>query len=208
MILCDIGNSNVDFFNDGKIWSLSVDEFETFVPQEKIYFINVNPRFEDKLQKDRKFIDIRSYFSFDTIYQGIGIDRIAACYTIKDGIIVDAGSAITVDVMNNSVHLGGYILPGINAYEKCYASISTLLAKKINPNTIIDALPQRTDDAVSYGAIKSILLMLKDTCKDKQVYFTGGDGQFFSKFFKKSIYDRALVFRGMKKVIEEKGLEC
>ena len=49
--------------------------------------------------------------------------------------------------------------------------------------------------------------MLKDTCKDKKVYFTGGDGQFFSKFFKKSIYDRALIFRGMKKAIEEKRWE-
>lgn len=208
MILCDVGNSNIDFYNDGKIWSLSLDEFGTFAPKENVYYINVNPEFEEKLNKEEKFIDIRDYFKFDTIYQGMGIDRVAACYTISDGIVVDAGSAITVDIMNNSVHLGGYILPGINAYEKCYASISELLAKKINPNTIVDALPQKTEDAISYGAIKSILLMLEDTCKDKKVYFTGGDGQFFSKFFKKSIYDRSLIFRGMKKAIEEKGMKC
>jgi type III pantothenate kinase len=208
MILCDIGNSNVDFYHDGKIWSLSIEEFDSFVPQEDIYYISVNPKFDKKLKKDSKFIDIQEYFELDTIYQGMGIDRIAACYTISDGIVVDAGSAITVDIMNNSIHLGGYILPGINAYKKCYGSISELLDKKINPNIIIDALPQKTEDAISYGAIKSILLMLKDTCRDKKVYFTGGDGQFFSKFFTKSIYDRSLIFRGMKKAIEKKGIKC
>ncbi len=208
MILCDIGNSKVDFYSDEKIWSLSLKEFEKYSAKERVYYINVNYLFDEKLKKDENFVDISEYFEFDTIYQGIGIDRVAACYTVKDGIVVDAGSAITVDVMNNSVHLGGYILPGINAYEKCYSSISPILNHKINPNFLVDALPQKTSDAVAYGAIKSILLMLKDTSRDKNLYFTGGDGQFFSKFFKKSIYDRALIFRGMKKVLYEKGIRC
>lgn len=153
---------------------------------------------------NENFIDIEKEFDFDTIYQGMGIDRIAACSSIRDGIIVDAGSAITVDIMSNGMHLGGYILPGIAAYEKCYAGISKRLEKRVNPNIIFDALPQKTEDAISYGIVKSIWLMLEDTCKDKTIYFTGGDGKFFSKFFKNSIYDRSLIFRSMLKIVENK----
>ncbi len=48
--------------------------------------------------------------------------------------------------------------------------------------------------------------MLQNTCLEKNIYFTGGDGKFFSKFFKHSIYDKMLVFRGMQKAIEENDL--
>lgn len=204
MILCDIGNSTVDFYHDGKIWSQNLKEFESYVPKEKVYYISVNNKMNLKLSKIDNFINIEDKFKFDTIYQGMGIDRIAACYTVNDGIVVDAGSAITVDVMSNGLHLGGYILPGIQAYIECYSGISNKLSTRLNPNVILDALPQKTEDAVSYGTIKPILLILEDTCKSRNVYFTGGDGKFFSKFFKKSIYDRSLIFRGMLKAIENK----
>jgi len=205
MILCDIGNSNVDFQHDGKIWSLSLDDFEKYTPSEKVYYINVNSAMVEKLEQKKDFINIEEYFTLDTIYQGMGIDRMAACYTVKDGIVIDAGSAITVDIMLNSMHLGGYILPGLNSYFSAYASISKSLDKRLNPNVILDALPQKTEDAVSYGTIKSIVMMLEETSKNKNIFFTGGDGKFFSKFFKNSIYDRTLIFRGMLKAIKERG---
>lgn len=204
MILCDIGNSNVDFYHDGKIWSLSLKELDSYTPSETVYYINVNPEMVIKLEQKKDFINIEDYFVLDTIYEGIGIDRIAACYTINDGIVIDVGSAITVDIMLNHMHLGGYILPGLNAYSNAYKSISNSLDKRLNPNVILDALPQKTEDAISYGIIKSIVMMLKDTSKNKNIFFTGGDGKFLSKFFENSIYDRTLIFRGMLKAIAEK----
>ncbi len=202
MILCDIGNHSIDFFHDGKIWSMNHSEFQNYKPKEKIYYISVNKKITNRLKSDSNFIDIEPYFNFDTIYQGMGIDRIAACTTISDGMIVDAGSAITVDIMSNKLHLGGYILPGLAAYEQCYCGISDQLNFRLKPNIDLDALPQKTTDALSYGVIKPILMILKDSCKDKMIYFTGGDGKFFSKHFQNSIYDRTLIFRGMKKAIE------
>ncbi|WP_331775671.1 type III pantothenate kinase [Sulfurospirillum sp. 1612] len=203
MILCDIGNSNVDFFHDGKIWSMSLDAFESYKAKEKIYFISVNDRITAKLQDSSYFINLEPYFNLDTIYQGLGIDRISACCVIKDGIVVDAGTAITVDIVSNYQHLGGFILPGLASYEKTFAGISDRLKFRLNPNIELDALPQRTADALSYGVIKPILMIIKETSKEKRIYFTGGDGQFFSKYFENSIYDRSLIFRGMKKIIEE-----
>ncbi len=202
MILCDIGNSNVDFYHDGKIWSQSLKEFKEYTSKHRVYFISVNDAITRELNEN--YINIEEWFDFDTIYQGMGVDRIAACYTIENGIVIDAGSAITVDVMSGGLHMGGYILPSINSLKESYANISNKLDKRINPNVILDALPQKTEDAISYGAIKPMLMMLEHTCSDKIVYFTGGDGKYFSKFFKKSIYDRSLIFRGMIKAINNK----
>lgn len=206
MILCDIGNSNVDFYQDGKIWSVSHAKFKDFSTRESVYYICVNEEMKYYLQNKNNFIDLEPYFEFDTIYQGLGIDRIASCSTISDGMIVDAGSAITVDIMSGGMHLGGFILPGIVAYEQCYKSISPRLDVSINPSILLDALPQKTNDAISYGVIQSIILTIEATCKDKKIFFTGGDGKFFSKYFKNAFFDRTLIFRGMLKTIKNSNL--
>ncbi|MBE0494933.1 MAG: type III pantothenate kinase [Campylobacterales bacterium] len=206
MYLCDIGNSNVHFFKEGRMWAVSVPEFQHFSTQEPLFFINVNESVKPWLVGKKNYVDLEPYFAFDTIYQGIGVDRVAACYTVEEGIVIDAGSAITVDIMSGGLHLGGYILAGLSAAQEAYASISPRLDVRINPNITLDALPQKTADAVSYGVIKPILLMLGDTCKEKNIYFTGGDGKFLSRFFKHSIFDKTLIFRGMQKAIAHSGL--
>lgn len=203
MILCDIGNSNANFLNNSKYYSLSLQEFINFKTEEKIFYINVNERLKIYLQNQNNFVDLEPYFKFDTIYKGLGIDRIAACYTIDDGVVVDAGSAITVDIVSNSIHLGGFILPGIASYKKSFAEISSRLKYELNTQVSIDAFPQRTVDALSYGVFKGIYLLIKDTTYNKKLYFTGGDGQFLANFFDYAIYDKLLVFRGMQKVLRE-----
>ncbi len=204
MILCDIGNHSANFIQDGKNWSLNHEDFMNYKTEEIIYYICVNEKISHKLKDVKNFVNIESYFELDTIYQGMGIDRVAACSAISDGMIVDAGSAITVDIMSNSLHLGGFILPGLAAYEKCYGQISEKLSVRLKPNIDLEALPQKTVDAISYGIIKPIIMILKDLCKDKTIYFTGGDGKFFSKYFENSIYDGTLIFRGMEKAILHK----
>lgn len=206
MILCDIGNTNATFLEDGKISRMSVEQFKNYEPQKKVYFICVNDDLFTKLRANENFIDLEPHFEIDTIYQGLGIDRIAGCYGIKDGVIIDAGSAITVDIMANSIHLGGYILPGIPSLMAAYEKISPRLKVPLNSQIDIDALPQKTIDAVSYGIVKPIVTLINHLASNKKVYFTGGDGEFLSKFFKNAICDRMLVFRAMQKLIDEKGI--
>ena len=203
MVLCDIGNSDVKFLQDNKFSSLSFEEFAAFQSEERVFYISVNHSLKKLVSSKSNFIDIEPYFKFDTIYQGLGVDRIAACYTIADGVVVDAGSAITVDIMSSSMHLGGFILPGIASFRKAYAEISPILKCEFNTQISLDAFPQRTIDALSYGVFKSMFLLIQNTAHNKKLYFTGGDGQFLANFFDKAIYDKMLVFRGMKKVLEE-----
>ncbi|EAH9306041.1 pantothenate kinase, partial [Campylobacter jejuni] len=88
MLLCDIGNSNANFLDDNKYFTLSIDQFLEFKNEQKIFYINVNEHLKEHLKNQKKFINLEPYFLFDTIYQGLGIDRIAACYTIEDGVVV------------------------------------------------------------------------------------------------------------------------
>ena len=204
MTLCDVGNTNAAFFENGKITKIKLENFKDFKSDEKIYFISVNDEMTDKLQNLPKFVNLEPYFELDTIYEGLGIDRIASCYAIKNGLIIDAGSAITIDVMMNSMHLGGAIMPGISHVLKACEAISSRLKISLNSQVSLDALPQKTADAVSYGVIKPILLLIESMANGSKIYFTGGDGEFLSRFFADSIYDRMLVFRGMQKLIEQK----
>ena len=203
MLLCDIGNSSVAFLDNSKYFSLSISEFADYKSEKKVFYINVNEKMKDVLREKENFINLEPYFKFDTIYCGLGVDRIAACYTIEDGVIVDAGSAITVDIVSNYMHLGGFILPGIVSYRDACSEISSRLKCEFNTQVSLDAFPQRTVDALSYGVFKSIILIIKDAAYGKKLYFTGGDGQFLANFFDKAIYDKLLVFRGMKKIVEE-----
>ena len=204
MTLCDVGNTNASFFENGKITKIKLENFKDFKSDEKIYFISVNDEMTSKLQNLPKFVNLEPYFELDTIYEGLGIDRIASCYAIKNGLIIDAGSAITIDVMMNSMHLGGAIIPGILHVLKACEAISPRLKISLNSQVSLDALPQKTADAVSYGVIKPILLIIESMANGSKIYFTGGDGEFLSRFFADSIYDRMLVFRGMQKLIEQK----
>lgn len=204
MTLCDAGNTNATFFENGKITKIKLENFKDFKSDEKIYFISVNDEVTKRLQNLPKFVNLEPYFELDTIYNGLGIDRIASCYAIKNGLIIDAGSAITMDVMMNSMHLGGAIMPGISHVLKTYEDISPRLKISLNSQIDLDALPQKTADAVSYGVIKPILLLIENMANGSKIYFTGGDGEFLSRFFATSIYDRMLVFRGMQKLIEQK----
>lgn len=204
MTLCDVGNTNASFFENGKITKIKLENFKDFKSDEKIYFISVNDEMTGKLQNLLKFVNLEPYFELDTIYEGLGIDRIASCYAIKNGLIIDAGSAITIDVMMNSMHLGGAIIPGISHVLKACEAISPRLKISLNSQVSLDALPQKTADAVSYGVIKPILLLIESMANGSKIYFTGGDGEFLSRFFADSIYDRMLVFRGMQKLIEQK----
>ena len=200
MILCDIGNTHYHFYDNGKI----IDSKECIFKNEKIYFISVNDnKTQELLKKNPKSVNLAKYVKFSTSYIGLGIDRIMACKSIKDGIIIDAGSAITIDIMSNGLHLGGYILPGIKAINDSYANISERLDINFNFNIETSILPINTLEAISYGGIGMIISFIQKVAKNQKIYFTGGDGSYLAKFFDNSIYVKDLVFRGMRKTIEE-----
>ncbi|WP_456471164.1 type III pantothenate kinase [Caminibacter sp.] len=198
MVLADIGNTNIHIWEEGRIYNLkSPKKFK-----DEVFFISVNDNKEKEFKKlNPKAVNLRDKVIFDTSYTGIGIDRIMACKAVGDGVVVDAGSAVTIDIMQNGIHLGGVIMPGIAAFRDAFGRIS----EKLNIDFCeVDfrKLPQNTQEAVSFGSIGAIVLMIEKLKKDKKVYFTGGDGKFLSRFID-GVYIKDLVFRGMIKTIKE-----
>ena len=202
MILCDIGNTTFHFLIDNKHQKYFLDE-ELPILDKTIYYISVNKKATKKLKKTyTKCIDLEDYLDFETSYQGMGLDRKIACVRLKEGIIVDAGSAITVDIMKNSIHQGGIILPGLTNLKNLYKQISPKLDYEINTKVNLDKIPLCTEDAISYSILKSIILPIKELALKQQIIFTGGDGEFLSRYFDNCIYKKDLIFENMKGIID------
>jgi len=202
LILCDIGNTTFHFLIDGKHYRYFLNEK---LPEldETIYFISVNETATNKLKNNyTNCINLEEYLNFETIYKGMGLDRKIACCGYKDAIIVDAGSAITVDIMKNAKHKGGIILPGISNFNNIYKQISSKLDYEINTKVNLDKIPLCTQDAISYSILKSIILPIKELALEEQIIFTGGDGEFLSRYFDNCIYKSDLIFDNMKGIID------
>ena len=133
----------------------------------------------------------------------MGVDRRALCLSHKNGIFVDAGSAITVDIVEEGRYKGGYIFPGLKAMLKSYEDISPVLKTELNKTISLAQLPTTTKEQISYGIIASIKALIDKHSKGKLLYFTGGDGKYLSTFFEESVYDEALVFQGLKQSLKE-----
>lgn len=217
MILCDIGNTTFHFLKisenseeDFKLSisdNLSTNKLSTEI-DEMVYFISVNDEARTVFQK--KFpnsLDIGEKFEFKTTYANtLGIDRSIACKFISNGIIVDFGSAITIDVMQNNAHLGGFIMLGFETLKRSYSMISKKLIFDFQENINIDDMPTNTNEAISSAIIKMIVLPIKEIQKkyNLKLIITGETSKIFLKYFDDYEFRDRLIFDNMKKIIEEK----
>jgi len=147
----------------------------------------------------------------------MGVDRwlamVAAFTQIKESgqckgvIVVDAGSALTIDIVDSAgEHLGGYIVPGLlMAQEALFANTERVIQynevtadsqrydkyKKLGNNTI---------QCVEYGVINQMLALVKQVKAeylDYEIFFTGGDGELLAGFIKTGKVDKDLVLKGL-----------
>ncbi|QKF58505.1 type III pantothenate kinase [Aliarcobacter lanthieri] len=202
MILCDIGNTTFHFLIDGKHKKYFLDEK---IPKfkDEIFYISVNEKATKKLlKKNPQAKNLSNIIKFDTTYKGMGIDRIVASIYQENTIVVDAGSAITVDIIENKIHKGGFILLGVYSFLKSYEKISKKLKVDFEKNINLDKIPLQTKDAILYALTKSIILPIKEVSLNKNIIFTGGDGEFLSQFFENSQYKKDLIFENMKRIID------
>jgi len=203
MLLADIGNSRVHIYNgDEVVHLLHQDAIEQYGNQE-LKYITVKHQLKEQLESLEKWKNISELMQIEGQYSTMGIDRKALCLSHKRGIFVSAGSAITVDIVEEGRYLGGFLLPGLRAYTEAYASISPALKTELNPQVSLNELPKTTQDAISFGIITSIKTLIEKYQAEKQLYISGGDGKFLSQFFTNAIFDETLIFQGMKNVIKK-----
>ncbi|MBN2825432.1 MAG: type III pantothenate kinase [Campylobacterales bacterium] len=199
MLLADIGNTHFHIYDGQNIKHLLHRDAIKKYKNQKLLYICVNQAINQKIAKIKKWSNIGDKLSIQGEYPTMGIDRKALCLSKKNGVFIDAGSAITVDFVQDRIYQGGFILPGLQSYLQSYQSISPALKTKLNPNISLKQLPISTKDAISYGIIASIKALISNHKHHASLYFTGGDGKFIASFFKESIYDETLIFKGILK---------
>ena len=207
VLLADIGNSYFHIYNGVDVEHLSYDKALKRYQNQEILYISVKHELGEQIAGIECWKNISSLISIEGEYKTMGIDRKALCLSHKSGVFIDAGSAITVDVVKNGVYEGGFILPGLKAYLSSYASISEVLNTQLSNTVNLDTLPTTTKEQISYGIIASIKALIEKHSDAQPLYFTGGDGAFLSTFFEDAHYDDTLVFQGMQKALKIKAIK-
>lgn len=205
MILCDIGNTTVDWDDNGRRSKQRIEDFHPAEHAETIYYICVNTTFLSQLGSLENWIDVTEYIEWKKYYPTMGIDRIMVCEAISEGVIVDAGSAITVDVMSDGCYEGGFISLGLRSAQEAYAKLSPALAESFNFEVDLTIMAKNTPDAITIGFLAPLIDKINSL--GRPIYVTGGDSKVFSSLLGDATVDDLLVFKGMKKLIE-KGQLC
>jgi len=201
ILLADIGNTHFHIYDGKKVEHLTHDEAIVKYKDDTVYYICVKEQLTHKISDIKAWEDISYLMQIKGQYKTMGVDRKALCLSHKEGVFVDAGSAITVDIMKEEAYKGGFILPGLKGYIKTYENISPALHTHLDKGVNLAHLPTTTKEQISYGIIASIKALIDKHSDKKQLYFTGGDGEFLATFFDDAHYDDTLVFQGMMKVI-------
>lgn len=204
MLLCDVGNTSFHFLDGDRDYKESTTTFKPETILEKVFYICVNPDAKDTLSRLDNWIDLSSFIDKTPYYETMGIDRIVACEALSDNIIIDAGSAITVDIVKNGVFQGGFIYPGVNAMSQTYSNISPALKYDFNYNLNLDIIPKNSADAISYGYLK--LLFNEVRSHNLDVILTGGDAEKLINIFPNAKCEKELIFNSMKKIIQKANL--
>lgn len=150
----------------------------------------------------------------------LGHDRIAAAVGAlgempgKDILIIDAGTALTLDIVTHDGHfIGGNITPGLKIrFESLHNYTGKL--PLINTDGDIPLIGYDTPTAIRAGVVNGLIAEIdgyiraaSEKFKDLTVFMTGGDTPFLSKRIKSPIFDdENLLMKGLNRILLYNGL--
>ena len=181
--------------------------------------INRDLNFDNYNFKNVHFVSESTKIPFTNLYNTkttLGNDRIALVsrasfkYSNKNVLIIDAGSCITYDFINESnQYFGGAISPGVNMRFKSLNEFTSNLplTKPINKAIISGS---NTQDSIISGVINGVIFEIEgfiDQYSSKYnnltVILTGGDSDFLSKRLKISIFaNQNFLLEGLNDLIK------
>jgi len=205
MLLCDIGNTSYHFYDEKEDYRKDVESFDPLTCKERVYYINVNTTVASKIENLDNWIDLSLHVRWEKYYDTMGIDRIFACEAVENALIIDAGSAITVDIVRDGVFEGGFICVGVEAMREAFISVSSKLDYSFNFDIDLDKMPKNSQDAITYGFLAPLRAEVRR--HDMPVVITGGNAKELLKIFPEARVDELLLFHGMQKIIK-KGKLC
>ena len=144
----------------------------------------------------------------------LGVDRLAAAVgAVEMGydncLIVDFGTAITIDLVENGVFRGGNISPGVRTRFRALHDYTQRLPE-CNPTEEVLPLGRTTAQAIEQGVMQGIVNEIEGyisafSKKNAKItlIFTGGDAKFFVKRIKNAIFAKwDPVVCGLNRILE------
>jgi type III pantothenate kinase len=221
-LIVDVGNTLVKFavYKNANLkykTSFELSEFKkqyqlikTKYPKLKSAIISSVGRLSQKqieiITKDLKVLELNSEtkLPFTNRYETpktLGVDRLALVsasvqkYANKNVLIIDAGTCITYDFINQSNnYLGGAISPGIRLRYKSLNNLTANLPllRTDKPKTITgNSTEASIHSGVVFGVVKEmdgIIDQYAEEYLDLTVILTGGDAKFLLNQLKNSIF--------------------
>ncbi len=148
--------------------------------------------------------------------QTLGADRVAlavgACEELgydKKILVVDLGTAITIDRVENGVFRGGNISPGVWCRFRALHEFTQSLPQ-CSPVAQTPFFGDSTRSAIESGVMNGVVYEIEGyierlRCENRDffVIFTGGDANFFVNRIKSAIFvSQNLMFYGLSKILE------
>lgn len=144
----------------------------------------------------------------------LGIDRWLSLVALAGGgqdvLVVDVGTALTIDVMDHTdQHKGGYILPGLGLMRRSLVDDTFALPAVSEAASV--GLGQSTTECIANGTLLALAATVDSTIDRLQwpqvsVYWTGGDADIIRAFSRHSGQSRmSLVFDGMKRLLADRS---
>jgi len=239
-LVIDIGNTRTKFsvFNrDEVLITVPVDEFlpehidvlQNEHPELRKVILSAvkdySPELKTALQNKFDFfleLGTKTPLPIENCYktpETLGRDRIAAAvggfdlYPDTNLLIIDAGTAITYDIVNDKhQYLGGNISPGIEMRFKALHHFTGKLPlisqqefDKLFGTTTEDAMRAGVQHGVAFEVDKAIDTF-KEYYKNLKVIITGGSAGFFDKKLKNSFFvNFNLTALGLNRILEYNG---
>jgi type III pantothenate kinase len=234
-LIIDAGNTRVKLavFEKDRLVEVVFIDMESFFLEIKKILIkhqitvgilsNVNFISKDKIQKLQKLVNLLILSSstdvpFINLYETpetLGVDRIALVaaavnkFTKKNILIIDAGTCITFDFVNDQTeYLGGAISPGIEMRYKALHNFTTKLPN-LTKKEVQNFIGNNTNGCINSGVVNGVIQELegviyqyKKKYPDLTVVLTGGDTNFLSKQLKSSIFANPnFLLEGLNKIL-------
>ncbi len=156
---------------------------------------------------------------FENLYlttSTLGKDRLAAIagacnnYPRKNVLVIDAGTAVTFDVIDEyGRYLGGNISPGVNMRFRALNEFTGKLPLA-GPRLETGYFARNTEEAIAWGVmngtlfeIESYISLIRQKFNNPVIILTGGDARYFDKKVKSTIFvDPDLIFTGLNAILK------
>jgi len=219
-ILVDIGNTNTKWKFEGNYFILPTEnfEFEKLPESSKVWVSNVSKIPFEISANSVTFVNAQDkYKTLINAYsnpKSLGCDRwlgMIASYEMlkeKSFVLVDIGTAITIDIVNKSgAHLGGLIFPGVDKLRQTFDNFP------VSSSGFINSLGRSTQEAWSNGTLSLVVNTINQKIKEIKneipnisVFITGGGYLGLKSFLDfDHVYHKNIVLDGLQFYVDYVG---